>query len=266
MSLRVYSGPRTDRRRHQGGTVRRFVPWFLALLAIALQIAFPLTHGTHRRDVVVAGVVVFFLASVCHALVWRGFWFTTGFIIVTVGGGLLVEAVGVRSGTPFGDYTYSRALGRTIASVPWVIPLAWSMFAYPCLVAARRLSRSPLVTPFVGAIALASWDLFLDPMMTGEGYWHFLNPGRTLPHVAGVPAVDYLGWFLTALIMMILLDRLPRRVAPDAQPATLFLWVYVSSIVANAFFLHRPWVAFYGGVAMGVVAIPYAWVLWSARD
>jgi uncharacterized membrane protein len=266
MSLRVYTGPRADRHRGRGGSVRRAIPWLFAVAAIGLQIAFPLVTGAHRRDVVVAGVVAFFLASVCHALIWRGWWFTCGYLVVTVGGGLLVEAVGVRTGSPFGHYRYSTALGRTVESVPWVIPLAWSMFAYPCLVAARRLSRSPLVTPFVGALALASWDLFLDPMMTAEGYWRYIDPTHALPHVGSVPGVDYLGWFLTSLVMMILLDRLPRRHAPDAQPAALFLWVYVSSIVANAFFLHRPWVAFYGAVAMGVVAVPYAWVLWTGRD
>jgi uncharacterized membrane protein len=140
------------------------------------------------------------------------------------------------------------------------------MFAYPCLIAARRLTTSALFTPFVGALALASWDLFLDPMMTGERYWVFIHPSATLPHVTAVPAVNYVGWFLTGLIMMALLDRLPHRHAPDALPATLFLWVYVSSVVANAFFLHRPWVAVYGGIAMGLVAIPYAWALWSGRD
>jgi uncharacterized membrane protein len=265
VSLRVYTGPRSDRRRHRSGLLLA-VPWLLALLTIALQVLYPLVHGTHRRDLTVAVVVTFFLASASHALVWRGVSWTFGFLVVTVGGGLLVELVGLRTGLPFGDYVYSGTLTRTVFGVPWVIPLAWAMFAYPALVLARRVSHSPLVVPVLGGLALSSWDLFLDPMMTAEGYWRYTDTTYALPHVAAVPAVDYLGWLVTAVVMMAFLDRLPRRVVPEGQPALLFFWTYVSSVVVNLVFLHRPWVALYGGIAMGLVAAPYAWALWVGRD
>jgi putative membrane protein len=141
------------------------------------------------------------------------------------------------------------------------------MMAYPSLVAARALCRGLLSTALVGALALAGWDLFLDPMMTGDGYWTFTDPQATaLPNVPDVPLSNFAGWYLVAFAMMLVLDRLPRRTAPDGQPAVLFLWTYVSSVVANLFFFDKPWVAVYGGVAMGAVALPYAWVLWVGRD
>jgi putative membrane protein len=242
------------------------LPWLLALVTIAMQIAYPLVHGTARRDLTVAIVVTFFLASVSHALVWRGVAWTLAFCVVAVGGGLAVEAVGLRTGVPFGDYVYAGTLTRTVFGVPWVIPLAWAMVAYPSLVLARRVTRSPLLVPVVGGFALAGWDLFLDPMMTADGYWRFTNVAYPLPHVPAVPGVNYLGWLVTAVLMMALLDRLPDRLVPDGQPALLYLWTYVSSIVANLFFFHRPWVALYGGVAMGLAAVPYAWSLWVGRD
>jgi putative membrane protein len=265
MSQRVYTGPRSDRRRHRSPLLLA-LPWVLALGVIGLDIAYPLVHGTARRDVVVVTVVVFFLASVSHAVVWRGALWTLGFLVVTVGGGLAVEVLGLRTGLPFGDYAYSGSLTRTVLGVPWVVPLAWAMVAYPVLVAARRLARSAVVVALVGGWALASWDLFLDPMMTGEGYWSFTDTSHALPHVPGVPAVNYLGWLVTGVVMMALLDRLPRRHVPEGQPALLFLWTYVSSVVAHVFFLDQPWVALYGGVAMGLVAVPYAWVLWVGRE
>ncbi len=265
MSLRVYNGPRPDRHRGRS-QVMLAVPWVLALAAIGLEIAFPLVHGTNRRDLTVAVVMVFFLASVSHALVWRGLAWTLGFVLTTVGGGLAVEAVGLRTGLPFGDYVYSAAFTRTVLGVPWVVPLAWAMFAYPALVLARRIARSPIVIPVVGGLALSAWDLFLDPMMTAEGYWRFTDASYALPHVPSVPGVNFLGWFVTAVAMMAVLDRLPDHIVPEGQPALLFMWTYVSSVVANLFFLDRPWVALYGGVAMGAVAVPYAWSLWTGRD
>src|ERR1700750_45610 len=151
MSQRVYSGPYTDRRRGHGRSrLPLGVPWVLALATIGLDIAFPLVHGTARRDVTVATVVVFFLASTTHALVWRGLAWTFGFLVVTVGGGLGVDVLGGRTGFPFGDYTYASSFTRTVFGVSWVVPLAWAMFAYPSLVLARRVARSPLVIPFVG--------------------------------------------------------------------------------------------------------------------
>src|SRR6266568_7907794 len=104
MSLRVYTGPRTDRRRGRSPALP-WLPWLLALVTIGVQIAFPLTHGLARRDVTVAVVVTFFLASIVHALVWRGLLWTFGFCVVTVGGGLAVEAAALRNGLPFGDYS-----------------------------------------------------------------------------------------------------------------------------------------------------------------
>jgi putative membrane protein len=265
MSLRVYTGPHTDRRRGRSPLLMA-VPWLLALVAIGLEIAYPLAQGSGRRDVTVAVVVAFFLASTSHAVVWRGAAWTLGFLVVTVGGGLAVEAVGLRTGLPFGDYVYSPAFTRTVLGVPWVVPLAWAMFAYPSLALAHRVTRSALLVPAVGGLALASWDLFLDPMMTADGNWRFTDTSYALAHVSAIPGVNYLGWLVTAVVMMALLDRLPHRPVPVGQPALLFYWTYLSSVLANAMFFHRPWVALYGGVAMGVVALPYAWTLWVGRD
>jgi uncharacterized membrane protein len=266
VSVRIYTGPHADHHRSGGPGLFGGLAWLLALAVIGLEIAYALTAGTDRRDITIAVVIVFFLASTVHALAWRGLWWTLAFLVVTVGGGLAIEAVGVRNGWPFGDYVYAAdRLGPTVLDVPAVIPLAWAMMAYPALIVARRLSTGVLTTPLVGALALASWDLFLDPMMTGDGFWTFRDPTPALRHVPGVPVSNYLGWALAAFAMMLLLDRLPRRVGNDGPPAVLYLWTFASAVVGNAFFFDRPWVAVYGGVAMGVVVLPYLWVLWTGR-
>jgi uncharacterized membrane protein len=265
VSVHIYTGPHAD--QHHSGAPRFWVlPWLLALAVVGLEIGYALTAGARRRDITIAVVIVFFLASTIHALAWRGFWWTLGFLIVAVGGGLAIEAVGVRKGWPFGDYTYAvDRLGPTVLHVPVLIPLAWAMLAYPALIVARRLSTGLLTTPLLGAVALASWDLFLDPMMTAEGFWKFSDPSPALHNVPGVPISNYLGWALAAFAMMLLLDRLPRRSASDGPMAFLYVWTYLSSVVGNAFFFDRPWVAGYGGVAMGIIVLPYLWVLWAGR-
>ncbi|MDA8435086.1 MAG: carotenoid biosynthesis protein [Actinomycetales bacterium] len=271
MSVRVYSGPHADRRRGGSGGFARMLPWLLALATILAQIAWPLTDG-HTRDVLtVVTVVLFFLTSASHALVARGLFWTIGWFVVSAGAGFAVEVLGTRTGLPFGDYRYADTLGPTVAGVPVVIPLAWAMMSYPALLAARRLVTGPLLTPVVAAVALASWDLFLDPQMVAEGHWTWsLDQTPVLVGITDVPVQNFVAWLLVALVLMLVLDRLPRRRGDggvgDGVPALMYLWTYVSSVLLNAVFLHRPGVALWGGVVMGLVAIPYAYALWTGRD
>ncbi len=211
----------------------------------------------------VVTVVAFFLASTSHALVHRGLRWTAVFVLVTTGTGLLAESLGTSTGFPFGQYDYAGSLGWKLLSVPVVIPLAWAMMAYPCLLVGQRLARSRVGAAAVGGLALAAWDLFLDPQMVEAGHWTWTDVQVALPGAPGIPVSNYLGWLLVAVLMVGALQLLPRREADDRVPAALFLWTYGSSVLANAVFFGRPAVALLGGVGMGVVAIPYAKALRS---
>jgi uncharacterized membrane protein len=222
------------------------VPAFLAGLTVLLQVAYPLVHGTARDRLTVATVLTFFLASTAHALQHRGPRWTARFVLVTVGGGLLVEVLGVSTGFPFGSYRYGGQLGPTAFGVPLVVPLAWGMFAYPAHVVGLRLGRRVLAA---GA-ALASWDLFLDPQMVHEGYWTWDHPS---PGLNGIPLTNHLAWLVVALLMA---ACLPARAGDDRVPVALFLWTWGSSVLANVAFFGRPGVALAGGLAMGLTGVP----------
>jgi putative membrane protein len=234
------------------------LPVVLAALTVLLQIAYPLVSGEPRNTLTVVTVAVFCLASTSHALLHRGVRWTGLYLLVTGGFGLLAEAVGTATGVPFGQYDYADTLGGKLLGVPVVIPMAWAMFAYPCLLVGQRLARSALGATVVGAVALASWDLFLDPQMVEAGHWRFTDVQASLPGAPGIPLSNYLGWLLVATLMIAALQLLGRRDADDRVPAALFLWTYASSVLANAVFFGRPAVALLGGLGMGLVAIPYA--------
>lgn len=239
-------------------TLRRTVagagPAALAGLVVLLEIAYPLVDGHLRDQLTVATVVVFFSATVSHAALSRGAAWALGYTAISVGTGLAAEALGVATGLPFGDYVYGGSLGWQVLGVPVVVPLAWAMFAYPCLIVGRRLGHPVLA----GAMALASWDLFLDPQMVQAQHWRWLHVTHHLPGVPHVPLSDFAGWLLVATLLMAGLQLLPSRQADDRVPGALFLWTYASSVLANAVFFGRLGVAVVGGVAMGIVALPYA--------
>jgi uncharacterized membrane protein len=231
----------------------------LAAGAIAAQIVYPLVTGATRRTVTLLVVVLFFAASVAAAWVRHGAGGAGRLVLVGAGGGLLAESVGLATGLPFGRYAYADSLGPRLLGVPVVVCLAWAMMAYPALVAARALTER-FVAP-VGGVALASWDLFLDPQMVAEGHWSWASPSPALPGIPGVPVGNFLGWLVVGTLLSALLHRaLPSTgdAAAEPVPATLYLWTYASSVLASAVFFGRPGVAAWGAIGMGIVAVPYA--------
>ena len=129
------------------------------------------------------------------------------------------------------------------------------MMARPAWVTAGLLARRRALRIPVAAGALAAWDVFLDPRMARDGYWTWPGGGR----YEGVPASNFLGWWLTGLgvfAVWALLD-------PDDEPAAdgdgalaLYTWTWVGETVANAALWRRPRVAAAGAAAMGAFAVP----------
>lgn len=262
MSVRVYSGPHSNRGGEPSGWVAQ-LPWWFAGITIGGQILWILVDADGRRTLTILTVVTFFLATASHAWLRRGAAWASSYLAISLAFGLIIEMLGLSISFPFGDYAYSSQLGPTVFGVPVVVPMAWSMMAYPCLLAARRLSSTTMGTALFGGWVLASWDLFLDPQMVGQGYWTWADAGWQLPGIPGIPLQNFLGWLLAALVLMAILDRLPRKAAADAVPTTMLAWVFASGIVANLLFLGRPGVAVWGGICMGVIVVPYLWRVWS---
>ena len=250
------------------GLVLRWSP--LAVLVLA-QIGYPLTAGSGRAVLVVVTVALGYAVSLAHAATTRGPRVAVALTVVGVGGGLLVETVALASGVPFGSYEYGDALGPTLAGVPLVIPLAWAWMAWPSWLVAAHLVRRRSARVAVAGVALATWDLFLDPQMVEQGYWTWLDPDPTLPGVPAVPLTNYLGWLATAIVLMGVFGVAagPRSsivdLSVDAPMLAFYLWTYASSVLAHAVFLDLPWSALWGGLGMGLVAVPLAAVLWARR-
>lgn len=262
MSQHHYTGPVP---RHSPALLGALTAWALALVTVGLQIWFPLVAVGDRVWLTTVTVIVFFLAGVVHASVYRGWvgFVLVGLVIPLVG--FAAEYSGIKSGWPFGDYAYTDVLRPAVLGVPVVAPLAWAMMAYPTFVAASHLAHRRWVVALIGGWSLMAWDIFLEPMMIELNAWTWKLTEPSLPGLPGVPLLNYAGWFVVGTSMVALLTMLPRERVGIAQPAALYLWVYISSVVGGAVFFERPEVALIGGVAMGVVALPFAWRLWEYR-
>ncbi|TFV58155.1 UNVERIFIED_ORG: carotenoid biosynthesis protein [Bacillus sp. AZ43] len=238
-------------------TARQALPLVLAVALVLTAIAYPLTSGGARDAVSWTIVVLGSLLSVVHAGVSRGARTAAGLLALVAVTAIAFESVGLATGYPYGSYRYSDALGPTLLGVPFLVPLAWLMMAWPSWVLADVLARRRTARVAWAAGIFAAWDVVLDPQMVQAGYWTWEHPRPSLPGIDTVPLTNLAGWLLAGLVLMTLLDLLVARTAlpPRAGPAAPLLalgWMTLGGALAHAGWLDLP-----GSAAWGVVlALP----------
>lgn len=262
-----------------------------AAAVVPAQISYPLLSGTALTAVTVLTVVLFAGAVVTQAAACCGPATAVRLLLVTGGVSLVAETIGLRTGYPFGGYTYEALPGARIGDVPLVVLLAWTMMAYPALLVARRLAApvtnrltattrvsattragttrlpatrtvmiSRALVAVLGGVTLAAWDLLLDPQLVAAGFWTWKYPEPGLPGVPGVPLTNLVGWLLIGTVLTAILDRLLPAVPVSlsaAVPAALLAWTWLGSTLANLAFFSRAALAGYGFVALGSTVAPY---------
>ncbi|WP_436794439.1 carotenoid biosynthesis protein [Actinospongicola halichondriae] len=221
------------------------------------QIAIPLTDDRATTEWLSSLVVTAFFATslllVVHHWGPRRALLSAGFVVVAT---LLVERIGSTTGFPFGEYDYSGALEPTVGSVPVIVPLAWFAMGVPALEVGHRVARSRAGAVVVGAIALTAWDLFLDPQMVDNDYWHWAADGA----YDGIPLSNYLGWLGVGVVVLAVVDRLRPTDEPVSTPlVALYTWWAVMNTIGFVVFFDKPFVGLVGGIGMCSVAA-VAWL------
>jgi uncharacterized membrane protein len=262
MSLRQFY-PRKNMRRQVAGW-KLFVLYATLVVAIGLQISYPLIEGESLRLVTIATVYWAAAAMFLHAILAYGVIYALQFLFITFTYALLVEQIGSKTGWPFGTYEYSGSLGYQIYGVPLVVPFAWVMLAHPIFIATRKVTKNWVF--LYGGLGMMAWDLFLDPQMVSAERWVWDFNGTSVPFQPEIPLSNAFGWLLTGMGLMAILNlalRKDRRKAATstAVPDFFLMWTWFSGVVGNLFFFDRPGVALIGGVVFGLVLLPYIFLL-----
>ena len=234
-----------------------------------LQIPYPLLDGRALEIFTLLTVYFGAAAMVLHARLSFGNKFALTYLAITALFAWLIETIGVNTGWPFGVYEYSETLGFFIFDVPLVVLFAWTMMAYPALIAARRIARG-WVFLYGGAI-LMGWDLFLDPQMVAAGRWTWEVTGASFPYAPEIPLSNPFGWLLSGLTLMAILNFvLPterRKEAPSTMAADIFLgWSLVGGFIAQFFFFDRQGLALVAFLIYGAILAPYFFTRWLNRS
>lgn len=248
-------------------TTRQVVPLALAITLVLTAIAYPLSDGDTRDVISWAIVLLGSTLSVTHAWLSQGARTGLGVLALVLLVSIAFESLGLATGFPYGSWTYSSVLGPTLLGVPFLVPLAWLMMAWPSWLLAGRLARP--VRPerrrparIAWATGLfAAWDVVLDPQMVDAGYWTWAHPEPGLPGIDTVPLTNLAGWLLAGAVLMTLLDLLVQRTSTppaigDAAPLLAMAWMTLGGALAHAGWLGLPGSAAWGtGLGVAVLAV-----------
>jgi putative membrane protein len=128
------------------------------------------------------------------------------FACLCVGTGAVFEIVGVHTGVPFGRYYFTNLMGPKVFDVPVMHALAYLGMGYLSWTLAAIIVGRP--HPVLAACIMVSWDLAMDPIWSTVMHaWVWLDGGAWF----GVPVLNYIGWFLTALTSYSLFAVYVRR-------------------------------------------------------
>jgi lycopene beta-cyclase len=161
------------------------------------------------------------------------------------------EWAGSTTGLLFGPYRYTVALQPQLAGVPLLIPLAWLMMLGPSWAVAQSVlgsaggkPRDRVLAAAVTGLAMAAWDLYLDPQMVGWQFWAWDESGQYF----GIPLQNFVGWFIVAALVTLAVR--PRRL--HVGPLLLVYGVvWIFQFVGLAIFWGQPGPALFGFAAMG---------------
>jgi len=230
------------------------------ILAIGLQICYPLVHSDALRIVTILTVCCAAFVAIFHSFIAYGLRFASTFFLTAVCYAFVVEVIGVKTGWPFGTYKYDSSLGLSLAGVPLLVPLAWIMISYPFFIAARRTTQHWVF--LYGGIGMMAWDLFLDPQMVSAGRWHWKIEGPHVPFQPEIPLSNSAGWLFSSMglmaLLQVMLPKVPSKKGPVPWiPETFLVWTLFAGLVGNLFFFHRPGVALFAGVIFAAALLPY---------
>ncbi len=121
---------------------------------------------------------------------------------------ILIEAIGISTGFPYGKFHYTDQMGfKVFGLVPWSVVFAFAPLLLGSITIASQITRDTRITLPLSAILLVMVDLILDPAAVVLNIWVWNHPG---PYY-GIPISNYIGWFFTAFIGSLLLHFLTSR-------------------------------------------------------
>lgn len=208
------------------------IGWLLAVIGISRNMRLPIDERWAASGLLILEGVISLL-WLSEAYTWHR---AIAFAVIVLPLAFTIEFLGVTTGLPFGHYHYTGALiPPVLGRVPAPITCAWLMIVLGSLMAARaympRAHRG--ITVIIAAALATGLDACLEPTAFHvKAYWLWEQSG---PYY-GVPTLNFVGWFVAALVVIACAAPVLGRVSRSARSGNSFipLALYWSTVVMFA--------------------------------
>lgn len=169
-------------------------------------------------------------------------------VIGLIGG--VVQIVGAVTAIPFGPFKYTEFAGpRLFGVLAWPMPLLWIVVILNSRGVARLILRPWRKLRSYGfwligmtAALTALFDVALEPFASAVKHYWLWDPTRLPVTWGGAPVTSFLGWLLTALLILAfatpaMIDKRQQRATnrpPDYHPLGVWLLALVLFAVGAA--------------------------------
>jgi uncharacterized membrane protein len=191
-------------------------------------------------------------------------------VIIGLFGGL-VHGLGATTAFPFGPFVYSEAAGPKFFNVlAWPLPLIWIIailnsrgVAKLVLRPWRKLKNYGFWLIGVTAMFVMLFDLALEPFAAHSNHYWLWLPTKFPFAWYGAPLVNFLGWLLTALLILAfatpaLTNKPSRSKKNPVDYHPLVVWLLALALFATSAFQNQLWSAAALCMLTGVVAAIFA--------
>ncbi|TKI72556.1 carotenoid biosynthesis protein [Lysinibacillus mangiferihumi] len=145
----------------------------------------------------------------------------------------IVEYLGSTHAILFGSYHYTQYFAPNLFGVPIAIGFAWIMVIATshAIVHIVRLPNR-WIRSIIASLLAVVFDLVLDPVsFKVKEYWVWEQSG----YYYDIPLTNFLGWFLTALVLHIVIGLYGNLLNPDKQWQRRMVLLYSLMICMFAF-------------------------------
>ncbi len=192
---------------------------------------------TFLTPIFIAAIALPTIIGLWKSLKWRGLA-----LFLALGAfACAIETIGIITGFPYGEFTYSNALGaKLFGTTPFPVFFAWSPLVFGSL-ALAQITTKKITSQFLLALALLiTTDLILDPGSVALGFWTWKNPGAYY----GVPLINYLGWIISGSIGIAIAQAMQKHHEHKRASAStwiilpllfsIYFWTAINILVTNS--------------------------------
>ena len=130
---------------------------------------------------------------------------TASFVIIFFS--LLIEGIGVHTGFPFGNYSYTNTLSPILpGGVPLAIGFAWMTLSINSFLIVKYFlcKKNTCIVVILSGIFIAFIDVLLEPFASFINNYWFWEGGT-------IPIQNYISWFIIGILFSYAVNRIIGR-------------------------------------------------------